>query len=1190
MEREGYFPFLFCVFIHPMIFKKGFPFLSILPLFLFLTSCREEHFELLNQSETNIDFENVITESKTLNVYHYPHLYYGAGIGAADFNNDGLIDLYFVGNQVPGRLYVNKGNMMFEDVTDDSGLYLENSWETGICVVDINQDGLNDIYINVSGPEDSDTTNRLYINKGGMSFVESAAEYGLDFDLQTIQSSFFDYDKDGDLDVFLIVNPSNFNPNTVNNIRQRYINGEGLSTDRLFRNNGDGTFTNVSRDAGILLEGYSLGLAISDINGDGWPDIYVSNDFLSNDVLYINQQNGTFKDMASEFLDHTSFAGMGTSISDLNGDLHPDIVQLDMLPENAYRQKLMLPGNNHKKFNLMLKKGYMPQYTRNTLQLNNGKGTFSEIGFFSGISSTDWSWAPLLADFDNDGHRDIYITNGYLRDMGNLDFVNYMSTSISAFGTAQYKRQKYLEEVAKLNAIAVPNYIYQNQGGLRFKEIGESWGLNRESISHGAVFADLDNDGDQDLIVNNTNEKAFVYENHANALNDNHYLTISLMGKPGNKNGVGAKVLIEHNGARQIYERENVLGYLSSAMIPIHFGVGKDSIIQSVQVHWPDGSFQVKKNVRSDQHLLFTQNEVVPTTKSMPSYLGQNENYAIKIPIKRDTMPSFRHIENPSFDFDRQPLLPRSHSELGPGIAVGDVNQDGLDDFYVGNAYGQPGALFFQTQTGFTVRRVQEDEKIESMGSLFFDADNDSDLDLYLVNGGTHTQGLSERYKDGFYINEGNGRFTKDRDALPGITASGSCVVGADYDRDGDIDLFVGGRVVPGDYPDTPKSYLLKNETDGNAIRFVDVLDDSTDWSGGMVTDALWTDFDNDGWVDLMLVGEFMKITFLKNVAGKLLELNSRALENTYGWWNGITSADYDNDGDTDYIIGNHGLNSRYKSTPEHPITLLANDFDKNGKNDPILCRYIGDTHQISHSRSDLIKQISGMQRRFIDYDTYAKSTVGTSFTKQELRQGKRLLANTLAHIYIENLGGGNFKVKPLPVHTQLSSVYGMISDDFDHDGNMDVMLTGNDYGIEVSTGRLDALKGLFLMGDGHGDFNTVFSDALNSLENAKGIAQLHQRDRTSVISINNDGPLQIFSMDLGDGPVLSLKQNDVRARLIDKQGKIHYKEFYFGGSYLSSSSRKLRPGIAMDRITIYDSGGNKRTIKLNGNEPNKKE
>ena len=1154
----------------------------VLGIFL-LSSCKKKRFELLAPSKTNIHFINAISETDSLNAYNYPHLYYGAGVGAGDFNNDGLIDLYFSGNQVPGRLYLNQGAMVFKDITERAGLLKHNSWETGVSIVDVNQDGLQDIYINVSGPPNADKTNRLYINTGNLKFEESASVHGLDIDKQTIQAAFFDYDLDGDLDVFLIVNPSNFDPHTVNNIKERHIKGEAASTDILLRNNDNGTFTDVSKEAGILIEGYSLGLAISDINMDGWPDIYVSNDFLSNDILYINQKNGRFKDMATTMLDHTSFAGMGIDITDFNGDQYPDIVQLDMLPEDAYRQKIMLPGNNYKKFDLMLKRGYLPQYTRNTLQLNNGNGTFSEISCLSGISSTDWSWSPLLADFDNNGYRDLYITNGYMRDMGHLDFINYMSSNVSTFGSNDYKIQKYLDQIAKLGPVSIPNYMYQNQGKLNFGDRTNDWGLNKESISHGAVYADLDNDGDLDLIVNNTNQKAFVYENHTNDIDNHGFLKVSVKGPPNNIDAYGTKIMITHGEQHQIYEHYSAKGYLSSIPSVTHFGLGADSLVTAVEVYWPDGKYQEKRHIKANKHLMFDYNEAFLSKKYS---VEPPKNTIFQSTPHNDSIFGFRHTENLSIDFDRQPLLPHTHSELGPGIAVGDINNDGLEDFYIGNAYGHQGSLFMQSANGFTTREIGEDEKFEDMGCLFFDVDNDSDLDLYVVSGGTHEEGASEKYQDRIYINKGDGQFIRNNNALPTITTSGSCVVGADYDRDGDLDLFVGGRVVPGDYPTTPKSYLLRNDTHGDHVKFTDVSNDMI-WEAGMISDARWTDFDNDGWSDLMLAGEFMQITFLKNNQGKLVKINPEGLEDSYGWWNSITSADFDNDGDIDYIVGNYGLNGRYRASSAYPLTLLLNDFDHNGRNDPVLCRYIGDKHQISHSRADLIKQLSGMQKRFVTYDAYARADVKTSFTKQELSTSKVYTSQNMTHSYIENLGNSQFSMRPLPLETQLSAVFGMISKDIDQDGNTDVILTGNHFGVEVSTGRLNALKGLVLLGNGQGHFSISRQDESGFFKsgNAKGMAFAYQNESVLLLSANNDGPLDVFGQQLENVTFLPVNQNDVKAIVKDKNGKSMLKEFYHGNAYLSGSSRRLMISKEIDEVTIFDTKGNKRIINPNNHK-----
>ena len=716
-------------------------------------------FTKISAEHSGIDFVNSIKENTSENIYTFPHLYYGAGVAAGDLNNDGLVDIYLGGNQVSGKLYLNLGGFKFQDITKTAGLEDESAWETGINFIDINEDGWLDIYINTSGHlKNGKKTNKLYINNKDLTFTETAESYGLAEKRQVIQSTFFDYDKDGDLDVFMIVNPSDYNSHTVNNIRPKMNQGQAKSTDVLYQNNGDGTFTNVSLEAGILVEGYSLGVAIGDVNNDDWPDIYVSNDFLTNDVLYINQGDGSFKNKAKKYLSHTSFAGMGTDMADINNDGLIDIVQLDMLPEDNFRQKMILPGNNYNKFNLSISQGYEPQYTRNMLQVNNGTGPFSEIGFMSGISNTDWSWAPLLADFDNDGQRDLYITNGYFRDMGNMDFINYSQTSITSFGTESSRRQRYLDAVDNLETVSIPNYMYRNDGDLLFSNKTKDWGLEDKSVSNGALYADFDNDGDLDLIINNMDQPAFLYKNNSESRPGNQFLKIKLKGPSTNQQGIGVKITLKTNKQVQYYEHYLNGGYQSSVDPNIHFGLGAENQIASLKITWTDGRSEVLRGLKSNQNIILDHKNA--RFLNDPNTKAQNEE---KLFAHLDTsIIGYLHQENKQVDFDRQPLLPHGHSNLGPGISVGDVDQNGFEDFYVGGAMGTNGVFFLQDSKGnFSSHPFDFDKYSEDMGSLLFDVEGDGDLDLYVVSGGTVFENQNLGYKDRLYINNGKGKFER---------------------------------------------------------------------------------------------------------------------------------------------------------------------------------------------------------------------------------------------------------------------------------------------------------------------------------------------------------------------------------------------------------------------------------------------
>jgi hypothetical protein len=1168
---------------------------------LMLNGCREKTaqketlFELLTPAFTGIHFANTITESDSFSILTFDYIYNGGGVAIGDINNDQLPDIYFTGNQQSGKLYLNKGNLQFEDITAKAGLQTT-VWSEGVTMVDINNDHFLDIYVCTSSRnQNSSAANLLFINNGDLTFTERAQAYGIADKGYNTQAAFFDYDHDNDLDLYILSNAlEGFNRNTT---RPKRIKAEGPSTDKLYRNNGNYTFTNISAQAGILVEGYGLGIATGDLNGDGWTDIYTANDFLSNDLLYTNQQNGTFKNEIARLLKHQSYNGMGVDIADFNNDALPDIIELDMLPETNKRQKLMFGSMNYDRFKLNLDMGYEPQYVRNTLQLNNGNSTFSEIGQLAGVHNTDWSWSALFADYDNDGWRDLLITNGYGKDITDQDYTVY-SRAVSQFGTQESIKMQLLEGLEQITEVKLPNYVYKNNGNLTFSDQSAAWGMVHASISNGAAYSDLDNDGDLDLVVNNLNEQAFVYRNNGEKLIKNNFLKIKLNGDSVNTGGIGAKILLKHAGKLQFYQHFVTRGY-KSAMDPIiHFGMGNIHTIDSIEITWPDGKYELVTNVPCNQRITLEYKKATPALPVQPMI------EPLLTDANNETAIKHKHQEKDFVDFTRQPLIPFKHSQNGPGLAVADADGNGLEDFYVGGSSGQPGMIFYQQPNGqFRSAPLNQAVKYEEeMGILFFDADSDQDQDLYIVSGGSEFQKDSKYYQDRLFINDGKGNFRQDTTALPSMTSSGSCVAAADYDKDGDLDLFVGGRVSPAQYPLAPKNYLLRNDKG----KFIDITATACPALKqiGMVTSAIWTDFDNDLQLDLIITGEWMPVSFFKNVKGKLIAWDTdkgqvqtslkresitvsdvQSLSYSHGWWNSITGADFDNDGDTDYIAGNLGLNSKFKASLREPVSIFAKDFDSNGSLDPILTYYIQGRNYPAHPRDDMIDQIVPLRGRFPRYANYASSTFEQIFTKEELQHAYELKAYILQSSYIENLGKGKFKLKALPVEAQFSPVFGMLTDDFNADGNMDILLSGNSYASEILTGWYDASIGLHLEGDGAGNFKSVHVNKSGFFvdKDAKALAKLYTHANQSlIIATTNADSLRVFkSTSRNTTHLIAIKPDEIYAEVWLQNGKKQRHEFYYGSGYLSQSSRKLSVSRQAKQVVVYDNSGKSRTVNV---------
>lgn len=1142
-----------------------------------------ERFQLIPSDETHIRFANTIDESDTLNILAYEYLYNGGGVGVLDVNNDGLSDLFFTGNQVPNALYLNKGNMEFEDISVSAGIQLKNTWCTGVSIVDINMDGFDDIYVCVGGPGNKSVfPNKLFINQGNSTFKESAEEYGLADPAESVQAAFFDYDKDGDLDMYLLVG-GGFERSAII-ARPIMDKGENRNTDKLYQNIYDSAlghpvFRDVSEEAGILTEGFGLGVSILDADQDSWPDVCISNDYISRDQLYINNGNGTFTDRSLEFFKHTSYFSMGNDVGDINNDGLPDIVTVDMLPEDVRRRKLMSGPNDHDRFYMAVQYNYGYQYMRNMLHLNHGQNGFSEIGQLAGIHRTDWSWAPLLADFDNDGYQDLYITNGFGRDITDLDFVKFRKDIATPFGDRSKLQKLILDSLRQRPSVILPDYIYRNEGNLTFSDQPERWGITHSSISNGAAYADLDRDGDLDIIVNNINEEVFIYKNttvDTGSLSSG-YLKLDLQGPSSNPAGFGSTIRLYANDQFQCRYHQSVRGFQSSVEKTIHIGVGLAKKIDSLIVQWPDGR-------ESRFHGL-------PVNKTLHvKYEEATVSSEKKIAAKRYFTPvsiiDYVHKENDFSDFKTQPLLLHGFSRQGPAIAVSDVNGDGREDIFIGGAYQSPAALFVQSQRGEFHKRIISDDDFEDLGAVFFDADGDHDVDLYVASGGSERYPGHDGYKDRLYVNDGKGNFTVNESALPSISSSTSCVTAGDYDHDGDFDLFIGGRVRPGEYPQAPESYILENRSG----KFVDVTDEacSTIRTIGMVTSAAWTDFNNDMRQDLIVVGEFMRITLLKNDGGKLVNITDQtSLKNSYGLWNSITPGDFDNDGDIDFIAGNLGLNTPFKVTPQAPLEIVYADFDQNGSIDPIFSSHENGKSYPVTSLDQLTQQLPALKKHLLHYRDYARTTTGDLLKLTGDVPYKKLTCEVLASSLVENRGGNEFIVRPLPLMAQIAPVNGVVAEDINLDGKLDVILVGNSYDAEVVHGRYDASVGTVLVNAGN-RFNALMPAETSFVVcgDAKAMVRLERADKKSLLLVtqNNDKLVSYVMDGYNTSERLSLKENEISAVLILSDGAIRKMEFPIGSSYLSQGSKSIVLTPAIMSVELFDGRGRLTRAIATGN------
>ena len=1162
-------------------------------LFYACSSKDDTLFTLVPASTSGIDFQNTITQNDSFNIIDYTYLYNGSGVGVADFNNDGLQDVFFAGNMVKNRLYINEGDLKFKDISDQSGISQHNRWCTGVSIVDINSDGYQDIYVSAADIYYGENgINLLYINNGDLTFTEMASNYGIADTAYSTQGAFFDYDKDGDLDLYVLNNWQN--SYSQNNARPKITDGSSPSNDTFYENEGIGAdghpvFTNITKEAGITIEGHGLGIAISDINLDGWPDVYVANDFLTNDLLYINNQDGTFSNKAGDYTRHQTHNGMGTDVNDFNNDGLPDIVVLDMQPETNYRKKTMIAPMNYDRFLLNLSYDYESQYMRNTLQLHNGIDadgdvSYSEIGQLAGVHSTDWSWAPLFADYDHDGQKDLWITNGYRKDVTDMDYVVYLSQT-TTFSGEKLDEEELKRLSAELQSVHKSNFMFKNNGDLTFTDVTEKWGISRPSYSNGAAFADFDKDGDLDLVVNNIDAEAFLYENNINPQEDStkNYLRVNLKGTALNPQGFGTKVVARFNGQKIYHDHSIYRGYKSSVENTIHFGLGQVDNVDTLEVFWLDGSRQVLTDVEVNQEINIDHRDA-QKSDIKSDIQSTSIGPVIYNNITAKSGLDFIHEEAKFIDFKFEPLLPRMFSQAGPGIAVGDINGDGLDDFVVGGSVRNPMHIFTQQANGkFAKSAFSPDSLSENLGLALVDIDGDTDLDLYAVSGSVEFYPDHEAFKDHLYLNDGKGNFTASPESLPGNASSSSCVTAADYDKDGDLDLFVGGKVVPRSYPNNTPSKLLQNENG----QFKDVIAKVAPelQNAGMINGALWTDIDKDGWIDLIVVGEWMPLTIFKNNQGTFENITEAAgLGKTNGWWNSITGEDFDQDGDIDYIAGNYGFNNEYKPSLDEPLRLYVNDFDNNGKQDAILTYYIQGEEYTVNVRDALIDQMNGFKAKFKDYSSFASSKFEEIFTEQQIETSEKKEVYTFATSYIENNGDGTFSVEPLPVRAQFAPVYGIQSGDLNQDGLADVLMVGNSYAEESLQGWQDAFDGALFTGNGKGDFNYVplTRSGFKINTDAKAMAELQLDNQRVMVVSSNQGPLNIIENNMIAYDNLIKLQSDDYAAIITLPGDRKYrKEFYYGNGYLSQNSRTFAVPVEALEVEIIKFNGEKRSVEV---------
>jgi hypothetical protein len=1088
-------------------------------ILIFCTSCTQKKvlFVQLNSANTHIKFQNKLTSTVDLNILNYLYYYNGAGIASADFNNDGLVDLYFVGNQIADKLYLNKGELIFEDITTQSFIKNDTPWTTGVSIVDINNDGYLDIYICKIGKHNTIVgKNLLFVNQGpnktGIpTFIEKAGHYGLDIRAFSTQASFFDYDKDGDLDLFLLNH--SLHPNSSYGKGANRNKVDAVSGDKFFENVA-GKFKEVSATTNIFQGkiGYGLGLSIGDVNNDGYPDIYVGNDFFENDYLYINQKDKTFKEIISADktkLGHTSHFSMGNAMADLNNDTYTDIISLDMLPENLQTYKTSGREYPYQNYEYYLKNGYAPQFMQNTLHYNNGNETFSETAYVSGVAATEWSWSPIVGDFDNDGFKDLYITNGILGATNDMDYINFISNKAIQKQLASEKSERNLKLSQEIPQKKVKNYFYKNNRDNTFTNVTEQWASNGSSFSNGGVSVDLDNDGDLDLVVNNINEEAYLLKNTSIEKEQienkqRNYLKIKFKGSAANIFGIGTK--IKAFLKEQVITEENYTtkGYLSAVAPGVHIGLGTLTCIDSLHVIWPNNQFQILKGIAANQEITLS------IAKAKGNYYQQFVEKKTNILEKKEVELEFKHRDTQSLEFNRDPLIPYASTNLGPDIAVADINADGLEDVFISGAKGQASKIFIQNKEG-VFKEVQDSifkkQAIhEDVAAVFFDANSDAFIDLLVVSGGNEFR-RGKPLQPRLYVNN-KGVFDKAVYPFKNIEINASKVKALDIDNDGDMDITITSNLIPWQFGKTPKQYIFLNDGFGN---FTDVSSKYgvSFQNIGNVQDIIWVDLNNDRFLDAIAVGYWMPVSIFINDGKKLTLQKNSLLENTNGWWNAIKAADFDKDGDIDLIVGNWGLNTRLKASLEKPITLFSNDFDDNNTLDPIITYYDQGLETPFASKDELAKQLPFLNKKYLSYTAFANATFKALLPEEKIKKASKKYTFELASCYFENLGNNTYKQKVLPFLAQVSSVNDMALHDFNKDGFTDVLLVGNNYNISTQLGKLDASHGVLLLNDQSGFFKESQHQNFDIPGEARTITKIKiKEDWFYMIAINNDRPI----------------------------------------------------------------------------------